>query len=160
MQQVEQLRKEFRSYLVETHPNWSDNTVSLHYSDAFFAYNNNVGIDFWTCFIDDETLKNARNKIRDFLISEKQSDRAEERADGYLVSMKYLKTFLDERHKSIPKDLHDKTKGSSYLKNAFQDWMHRQKQSNGEPYKQSSISAYITALKNDTAKLTYSKCTH
>jgi hypothetical protein len=71
VQQVEQLRKEFRAYLEENHPNWSD-SVSLHYSDAFFAYNNDVGIDFWSCFLDETTLKNARDRIRDFLISEKQ----------------------------------------------------------------------------------------
>ncbi|WP_256243219.1 AAA family ATPase [Bacillus sp. V3B] len=153
IQQIEQLRKEFRSYLAETHPTWSNNTVSLHYSDAFFAYNNNVGIDFWTCFIDNTTLKNARDKIRDFLASEKHSDRAEERAEGYLASMKYLKTFLDERHKNISKDWRGKAMRDTYLKTAFQNWMRRQKKANGEPYKSNSISAYTSALKNDTAKL-------
>jgi MoxR-like ATPase len=102
--QVDELRREFRSFLTEMHPNWSDKTVATNYSDAFFAYNNNVGIDFWSSFVNDETLKNARNEIREFLLSEKQSARADERADNYLISMKYLKSFLDERYPNIPKE--------------------------------------------------------
>lgn len=41
----------------------------------------------------------------------------------------------------------------TYLKTDFQDWMRRQKKSSGEPYKSATINAYITALKNGTAKL-------
>jgi MoxR-like ATPase len=41
----------------------------------------------------------------------------------------------------------------TYLRTAFQNWMRRQKKSNGEPYKQGTINAYTTALKNAAAKL-------
>ncbi len=41
----------------------------------------------------------------------------------------------------------------TYLKTAFQNWMRRQKKSTGELYKQGTINAYTTALKNATARL-------
>lgn len=41
----------------------------------------------------------------------------------------------------------------TYLKADFQKWMGRQKKSNGEAYKSSTINSYTTALKNATAKL-------
>lgn len=41
----------------------------------------------------------------------------------------------------------------TYLKEAFQDWMGRQKKADGESYKSSTINAYTNALKKDTTKL-------
>lgn len=41
----------------------------------------------------------------------------------------------------------------TYLKTDFQNWMRRQKKSNGEPYKSNTITAYTNALKNATSKL-------
>ncbi|WP_246861306.1 AAA family ATPase [Bacillus sp. REN3] len=41
----------------------------------------------------------------------------------------------------------------TYLRTDFQNWMGRQKKSNGEPYKKATINAYTTALKNAAAKL-------
>ncbi|WP_462413737.1 AAA family ATPase [Neobacillus sp. Marseille-QA0830] len=41
----------------------------------------------------------------------------------------------------------------TYLKTAFQNWMRRQRKTNGELYKPATINAYTTALKNATAKL-------
>ena len=42
---------------------------------------------------------------------------------------------------------------NTYLKTNFQEWMRRQKKSNGEPYSPNTITAYTNALKNSTAKL-------
>lgn len=152
-QEAEKLRKEFRTYLAENHPDWSDNTIAVHYSDAFFAYNNNVGIDFWSSFLDETSLNTARDKIRDYFESHNQSHRAEDRAAGYLHSMTHFKAFLDERHPNLAKDWNGKTASNTYLKTAFQNWMRRQKKSNGEPYKSNTITAYTNSLKNATAKL-------
>lgn len=41
----------------------------------------------------------------------------------------------------------------NYLRTAFQNWMRQQKKTNGELYKQGTINAYTTALKNSTARL-------
>lgn len=153
IQQIEKLRREFRAYLSAVHRDWSESTVLLHSSDSFYAYNNNVGIDFWSCFINDAAMLEARDRIRDFLSVEKQSDRANERADGYLASMKHLKSFLDEKHPALAKEWSGKAMSDTYLKTAFQNWMQNQKKSNGEPYKSATITAYTNALKNATAKL-------
>jgi len=64
--QLNNLRNEFKSHLRDTHPEWTDSTLSTIGSDAFFALNNNVGVDFWSSLIDEESLISARNKIRDY----------------------------------------------------------------------------------------------
>lgn len=40
-----------------------------------------------------------------------------------------------------------------YLRTAFQDWMAKQKKSNGDAYKQSTVVAYTNALRSSSAKL-------
>ena len=153
IQEIEKLRREFRAFLREAHPDWSENTLSMHSSDSFYAFNNNVGIDFWSCFISDEAMLEVHDRIRDFLSMEKQSDHAKERADGYLASMKHLKNFLDEKYPTLADEWSGKLMKETYLKTAFQSWMRKQKKSNGESYKSGTISAYSNSLKNATGKL-------
>jgi len=98
-------------------------------------------------------MKKARERIKDFLKIEKESDRAEERADGYFNSMRYFKAFLDERHSNIPKEWQGKAVSTSYLITAFQNWMRKRQKANGEPYKQSTIQAYTHSFKNSVVKL-------
>jgi hypothetical protein len=160
IQQIEKLRREFRDYLKDTHPDWSENTVSLHTSDSFYAFNNNIGLDFWSCFINDATLLEARDRISDFLSTEKQSDRADERANNYFSSMKYFKNFLDEKHTTLASEWSGKSVSDTYLKTAFKDWMKKQEKANGELYKAGAINAYTTALKNYTGKLNLGDVVH
>lgn len=35
---ISKVRKEYREYLRETHPDWADTTISTHVSDAFYLY--------------------------------------------------------------------------------------------------------------------------
>ena len=72
IQEIEKLRREFRAFLREDHPDWSESNLSMHSSDSFYAFNNNVGIDFWSCFISDEAMLEVYDRIRDFLSMEKQ----------------------------------------------------------------------------------------
>ncbi|MEG1925812.1 MAG: hypothetical protein RR415_08690 [Ruthenibacterium sp.] len=95
--QLNSLRSEFKTYLRDTHPDWNDSTVSTIGSDAFFALNNNVGVDFWASLVSEESLLTARDKIRDYLESAKGSGRSDERADGYLSALRHLKGFLDSK---------------------------------------------------------------
>ncbi|MGE4352572.1 MAG: hypothetical protein AB7D36_00615 [Oscillospiraceae bacterium] len=152
-QQFIQLRNEFRKYLLDTRPDWNESTVSTHYSDAFFAYNNNVGVDFWHCFTSEEALIGAKEKIENYLTSVRSARRSAEGANGYYRSMKYLKSFLDERHPGLASEWSGKAMGDTYLKNAFQNWMSKQRKSNGELYKSGTIRAYTNALKKSTSKL-------
>jgi len=153
LEQIEKLRREFRAYLSAAHPDWSESTISMHFSDSFYAFNNSVGLDFWSCFTSDAAMLEARDRIHGFLSKEKGSDRANERANSYLASMKHLKCFLDEKHPTLAKEWTGKTINDIYLKTAFQNWMRKQKKSNGEPYKSGTITAYTNALKNATTKL-------
>lgn len=159
-QELEQLRREYRTYLKQTHPDWSESTVSLHSSDAFYAYNNNIGIDFWYCFTSEEALLNAKDKIKEYIASEKNPERAVERANGYYISMKHFKAFLDSKHPGLASDWSGKSVSDTYLKSKFQDWMKLQKKSDGQPYKLSTITAYTTALKNATEKLNLGDTVH
>jgi hypothetical protein len=82
VEQLSNLRNEFKTYLRETNPHWSEATVSTIGSDAFFALNVSVGADFWASLVSEESLLAARDKIRDYLAGIKGSDRSNERADG------------------------------------------------------------------------------
>lgn len=151
--QLNNLRNEFKTYLRNTHPEWIDSTVSTIGSDAFFALNNNVGVDFWSSLIDEEALLAARDKIRDYLESAKSSGRADDRADGYLSALRHLRQFLDIKHPTLASDWSGKVISDVYLKADFQVWMKKQKKANGESYSPNTINAYTTALKNATARL-------
>lgn len=137
----------------ETNPHWKDTTISTFWSDAFFALNNNVGVDFWASLINEESMLAARDKIRDYLASTKGSDRSDERANDYLDALRKLKAFLDAKHPSLPTEWSGKAISDVNLKSNFQDWMKKQKKENGESYSPNTINAYTTALKNATAKL-------
>ena len=47
-EQVKILRGEFETYLRKRNPHWSNFTVIIVNSDAFFALNNPVDVDFWS----------------------------------------------------------------------------------------------------------------
>jgi hypothetical protein len=153
VEELNSLRTEFKVYLHEINPDWNDSSVSTVASDAFFALNNNVGVDFWASLIDEESMFAARDKIRDFLATAKGSDRSDERADGYLSALRQLKGFLDVKHPSLPSDWKGKSISDVNLKSDFQAWMKKQKKSNGESYSANTITAYTTQLKNATGRL-------
>ena len=126
IQQINALKNEFKQYLRATHVEWSDNTILTTNSDAFFALNNNVGIDFWSSFEGEEAMKNLRNKIRDYLKTEKSSPNAEDRANGYLASFRHLKEFLDKMKPSLAKEWQGKVVSVENLRADFQQWMEAQ----------------------------------
>ena len=113
--QLELLRQEFRAYLKETHPTWSENIISMHYSNAFYAYNNDIGIDFWSCFTSDETLRIAKDKIKEYIESKTSPTHAAEKANGYYVSMQYFKSFLDLKYPGLASEYSGKTVKSSAM---------------------------------------------
>ena len=153
--QLNQLRAEFRDYMRETHAEWSDSTIFTYASDAFYAFNNNVGVDFWSCFVSEDTLLDAKDRIQNFLtdIRKLPSAGVSQGTSGYYKAMKQLKTFLDEKHPELATEWSGKSVSDTYLKTAFQNWMRNQKKSNGESYKSGTISAYSNAIKNSTVKL-------
>jgi len=104
VEQLSLLRKEFKAYLRGNNPSWRDSTVSTIGSDAFFALNNNVGIDFWASLVSEEMLMIARDKIRDYLASARGSSKSAERAAGYLIALRHFKSFLDSKYPTLATD--------------------------------------------------------
>lgn len=41
---ISKVRKEYKEYLRETHPDWADTTISTHVSDAFYLYQNTIAL--------------------------------------------------------------------------------------------------------------------
>lgn len=57
---VSRVRKEYKEYLRENHPDWAESAVSTRVSDAFFLYQNTISLSFWKCFESDESMAAAR----------------------------------------------------------------------------------------------------
>ncbi len=94
---VNRVRKEYKEYLRENHPDWSDSTLRTHVSDAFYLYQNTIALSFWKCFADDASMAAAKEDIRNFLVQEVMSDRADERTKDYYHDLTMLKQFIDSK---------------------------------------------------------------
>ncbi len=91
---ISKVRKEYREYLRETHPDWADTTISTHVSDAFYLYQNTIALSFWKCFESDASMEKAKGEIFDYLKQEVMSDRADERTAQYYRDWTWTVTFL------------------------------------------------------------------
>lgn len=94
---ISKVRKEYKEYLRETHPDWADTTISTHVSDAFYLYQNTIALSFWKCFESDAAMEKAKGEILDYLKQEVMSDRADERTAQYYRDLKRLKEFIDSK---------------------------------------------------------------
>lgn len=47
---ISRVRKEYKDYLREKHPDWAESSLSTHVSDAFYLYQNTIALSFWKCF--------------------------------------------------------------------------------------------------------------
>ena len=120
IEQLNKLKRDFKTYLQDARPVGSIRSISTIVSDAFFALNNDVGIDFWASLVDEESLRIARDKIRDFLLNVTESDHSEERANQYLNSLRILKQYLDDNHPNLASDWSGKAISNVNLKSDFQ----------------------------------------
>lgn len=84
---ISKVRKEYREYLRETHPDWADTTISTHVSDAFYLYQNTIALSFWKCFESDASMEKAKGEIFDYLKQEVMS--------GNQISVKTLDMDCD-----------------------------------------------------------------
>ncbi|HOO64835.1 MAG TPA: EVE domain-containing protein, partial [Synergistaceae bacterium] len=152
-EQINRFRKEFREYLRQSHPEWKESTVSTVASDAFFALNNNVGVDFWESLESENSLRIVSHAIRSYLEKSTDFTKARERAEGYLSALGYLKTFIDEKHPALPQDWKGKSISQENLRKDFEAWMKKQKKDSGQAYSKNTINTYAGALRSTTAKL-------
>lgn len=94
---IARVKKEYKEYLRENHPDWSESTLRTHISDAFYLYQNTIALSFWKCFADDASMASAKEDIRNYLKNEIMSDRADERTTAYFHDLTMLKEFLDSK---------------------------------------------------------------
>ena len=100
-EKLKEIRSEYKQYLTEKHPEWSESTVSTHVSDACYIWNNTVIPGFWKVFVSDESMEAAKGSIKDFLKNETKSDKYEERANYYFKDLVMLKEFFDVKYGGV-----------------------------------------------------------
>ncbi len=100
---IGEVRNEYKEYLREKHPEWADNTVKTHASDAFYIWNNTLLPSFWKTLIDDDSMEVGKQAIYDYLKNDLLSDNAESRAKGYYADLSSLKEFLDLKYDGVKK---------------------------------------------------------
>ncbi len=98
---IKEVRLEYKEYLIQKHPDWSESTVNTHVSDACFIWNNTVLPGFWKVFVSDESMQVAKDSIKDFLRNETRSERCEERANAYFKDLVMLKEFFDLEYNGV-----------------------------------------------------------
>ena len=98
---IREIRAEFKEYLIEKNPEWSESTINTHLSDAFFIWNNTVIPGFWKVFVSDESMNSAKESIKEFLKNETKSQNYEERTRGYFRDLNRLKDFFDSKYGGI-----------------------------------------------------------
>ena len=98
---IREVKEEFKTYLANKFPDWSDSTRSTRVSDAFYIWNNTVIPGFWKVFVSNQSLTEARVHIRDYLRDEVKSDRHEERATEYCKALQLLKEFFDTQYGGV-----------------------------------------------------------
>lgn len=92
------VRDAFRSWLTERNPEWSDGTITMHYSDAYYLFNNECGITLEEALTAEDGLQRAYDAIeRHFINNPTQINNPSGSARGYLRSLRMLKEFLDEK---------------------------------------------------------------
>jgi hypothetical protein len=96
------VRDAFRDWLMEHNPEWSNGTVAMHYSDAYYLYNNARGISLEEALTADNGLQKAYDAIERFYIKNPtQTNAPSSSARGYIRSLRMLQEFLDENYREL-----------------------------------------------------------
>ena len=112
---IKEVREEFRSYLTNNHPEWSEGTISTRVSDAFFIWNNTVMPGFWKVFVSDESMNDAKENISEFLKNDTKAPNYAERTNGYFRDIKRLKEFLDTQYNGVANRIGDEFNAEEVL---------------------------------------------
>ena len=93
------IRDAFRTWLTEHNTEWSSGTVSMHYSDAYYLYNNARGISLEESLTADNGLQKAYDAIEQFYtVNPTQTNSPSDSARGYVRSLRMLKEFFEDNH--------------------------------------------------------------
>lgn len=93
------IRTAFREWLIGQHPSWASTTLNMHCSDAFYLYNNDIGLSFDDALIAPDGLEMARHVIKNhFTLNPRQKISPAMSASGYTRSLRMFKDFLVEKY--------------------------------------------------------------
>ena len=150
--QLARLRHEYRQWLRVRHSTWEESTIVSCDSDSFYAFRNSIGIDFWSCLESRETLLAMHQALTEAARHSGHPD-PEGFAAPYWRAMEEFADFLDEIYPTLAREWSGRSLSEITLRTEFQDWMKKQRKRDGKPYSVNTITAYVAALKNATAKL-------
>jgi hypothetical protein len=96
---IEALREQFKKYLNNNYGHLKDKGVI--YSDAFYPYRYDIGMDFWDVFIDESSLRKAR-ELLEIRFTNKQTHKNPKRNSyEYVHAFKIFKEFIDNTYGSV-----------------------------------------------------------
>lgn len=91
------VREAFRAWLSVQNPEWSESTIGMHYSDAYYLYNNERGVTLETALTTDGGMQKAYDAIEQYFIeNQTHTNNPSASARGYIRSLQMLKSFLVE----------------------------------------------------------------
>ena len=96
------IREEFWGWLADQHPEWSNVAVTMHYSNAYYLYDNDRGVTLATALIDEDGFKKAYDAIEQYFINHPiRKNNLSGLAQGYMHSLRMLKEFLTEKRPEL-----------------------------------------------------------
>lgn len=96
------VRDAFRAWLSAHNPEWRNGTVTMHYSNAYYLYNNRCGITLEEALTTGDGLQRAYDAIERFYTDNPtQTNNPSDSARSYLRSLRMLKEFLDENYPEL-----------------------------------------------------------
>ncbi len=98
------LQEEYRKYLAEVFPKAKPISINTYVTDAFYPYNNAVGMNFADIFINEASLNSCLELLK-IHFDEKAKERGQEfpnsHANRYLFTLRKFKEFLDTNYGGV-----------------------------------------------------------
>ncbi len=98
---IKEIKKLFKDYLKNKHPDLSDSTIASYSAMAFLSYNRDLGFSFADALDSNKAFIDAKAKIEEFLrkeytdSSEKVSSYNNGNIKKYIIAFSMLKEFVD-----------------------------------------------------------------
>ena len=140
------VRNAFKIWLADQHPDWSAGTLQMHYSDAYYLYNNERGISLEDALATDDGLQKAYDAIEQFYTSNPtQTNNPSGSARSYIRSLRMLKDFLETNRPELLTQNEDDTVSATAIPDALIEALNRS-YSTGFRFE----TTYINLLSNAT----------
>ena len=98
----QQIRDEYRAWLVENNPDWSEGTVNTQYATAYYLFNHERGVTLAEALTAENGIQRAYDAIEQFYINNPtQSATPAASARWYIRSLSQFKRFLEENRPEL-----------------------------------------------------------